>query len=57
MADNESNKNEMTNVKIFDESNMSNFEIHSTPSASKDKTELNMSDQSNVCLLYTSRCV
>ena len=47
MSDNENKINE-NSVENFDDSNMSNFEIHSTPSASKDKTELNMSDQSNV---------
>ena len=41
MADNENNINETTSVENFDESNMSNFEIHSTPSASQEKTELN----------------
>ena len=43
MSDNESKANEN-----FDDSSMSSFEIHSTPSVSKDKTELNTSDQSNV---------
>ena len=46
----ESNMNEMTSVDNCDESNiMSNFEIHSTPSASQDKiVELDVTDQSNV---------
>ena len=58
MAGNESDINEMTSVDNCDDSNiMSNFEIHSTPSASQDKIELNLTDPSNVCLLYTSRCV
>ena len=48
MADNENNINETTSVEIFDESNMSNFEVHSTPSASQNKMEINVTDQSNV---------
>ena len=39
----------MTNVENCDESNiMSNFEIHSTPSASQEKIEVNVTDTSNV---------
>ena len=56
MSDNENKINE-NSVENFDESNISNFEIHSTPSASQEKVVTNLSDQSNVCLLYTSRCV
>ena len=47
MSDNENKVNE-TSVEVFDESNMSNFETHSTPSASQNKTEINVTDQSNV---------
>ena len=45
MADNEININEMTSVEIVDESNMSDFEVHSTQSASQNKIEINVTDQ------------
>ena len=47
MSDKENKINE-NSVENFDESNISNFEIHSTPSASQEKVETNLSDQSNV---------
>ena len=47
MSDNENKINE-NSVENFDDSNTSNFEIHSTPRASQEKAEINVSDQSNV---------
>ena len=47
MADNENNINK-TSIENFDDLSMSNFEIHSTPSVSQNKTELSITDQSNV---------
>ena len=55
MSDNE-NKVNKNSVENFDDLNMSNLETHSTPSASKDKTELNMSDQSMLTNLYSLMC-
>ena len=39
MSDNENKVNE-NSVENFDDSNMSNFETHSTPSASQNETEI-----------------
>ena len=48
MSDNENNVNEMTSVEVFDDSNISNFEAHSTPSVSQNEAEISITDQSKV---------
>ena len=49
MAGNNDDVNEITNVDNFDESAvMSNCETHSTPSASQDKIEVNLTDETMV---------